>query len=239
MRHAARSHPGAREVGSGAGAARAPAPARRPAPRRPRMGDAAVARSGWLGGVGRRPRPSQPRGRGRALRRPSAPRCAGTGPVSGRGHAGGAGRGRAVSSARYGSTRDRKRCRGRRRWTRTMTTRPTTRPMPPTYFAAATRAAMVLAALRAPYRGRSSPVNAWWGTFDLAVSLFSGRPVDPPSDGFITRNSANGRADRGRLVAGRRALSARRVLRVCVPDADGVRVRHAGTAGGALGHGAR
>ncbi len=52
-------------------------------------------------------------------------------------------------------------------------------------------AALVLAALRAPYRGRSSPVNAWWGTFDLAVSLFSGRPVDPPSDGFITRNSAN------------------------------------------------
>jgi hypothetical protein len=59
------------------------------------------------------------------------------------------------------------------------------------YFAAATQAALVLAALRAPYRGRSSPVNAWWGSFDLAVSLFSGRPVDPPSDGFITRNAAN------------------------------------------------
>ena len=42
------------------------------------------------------------------------------------------------------------------------------------YFAAATRAALVLSALRAPYRGRSTPVNAWWGTFDLAVSLFSG-----------------------------------------------------------------
>ena len=38
--------------------------------------------------------------------------------------------------------------------------------------------------------GRSSPVNAWWGTFDLAVSLYSGRSVDPPSDGFIMRNSA-------------------------------------------------
>lgn len=59
------------------------------------------------------------------------------------------------------------------------------------YFAAATRAALVLAALRAPYRGRSSPVNAWWGTFDLAVSLFSGRPADPPSNDFIVRNSAN------------------------------------------------
>jgi hypothetical protein len=59
------------------------------------------------------------------------------------------------------------------------------------YFTAATQAALVLAALRAPYRGRSSPVNAWWGTFDLAVSIFSGRTVDPPSTDFIIRNSAN------------------------------------------------
>jgi hypothetical protein len=34
-------------------------------------------------------------------------------------------------------------------------------------------------------------VNAWWGTFDLAISLFSGRSVNPPSDDFIMRNSAN------------------------------------------------
>jgi hypothetical protein len=57
------------------------------------------------------------------------------------------------------------------------------------YFAAATRAALVLAAFRAPYRGRSTPVNAWWGSFDLAVSLFSGRPAEPPSDDFIMRNA--------------------------------------------------
>lgn len=60
-----------------------------------------------------------------------------------------------------------------------------------TYFAAATRAALVLAAVRAPYRGRSTPVNAWWGTFDLAVSLFSGRTAAPPSADFITRNSGD------------------------------------------------
>jgi hypothetical protein len=59
------------------------------------------------------------------------------------------------------------------------------------YFAAATRAAQVLAALRAPYRGRSTPVNAWWGSFDLAVSLFSGRQVEPPSRDFITRNAGD------------------------------------------------
>jgi hypothetical protein len=57
------------------------------------------------------------------------------------------------------------------------------------YVAAATRAALVLAELRAPFRGRSTPVNAWWGSFDLAVSLFSGRPADPPSDGFLMRNA--------------------------------------------------
>ena len=57
------------------------------------------------------------------------------------------------------------------------------------YFAAATQAALVLAAYRAPYRGRSTPVNAWWGSFDLAVSLFSGASADPPSQDFIMRNA--------------------------------------------------
>jgi Family of unknown function (DUF5996) len=58
-----------------------------------------------------------------------------------------------------------------------------------TYFETATRAALVLAEFRAPYRGRKTPVNAWWGSFDLAVSLFSGQPAEPPSNDFIMRNS--------------------------------------------------
>ena len=57
------------------------------------------------------------------------------------------------------------------------------------YFVAATYASLVLAAFRAPYRGRSTPVNAWWGSFDLAVSLFSGQPALPPSNDFIMRNA--------------------------------------------------
>jgi Family of unknown function (DUF5996) len=57
------------------------------------------------------------------------------------------------------------------------------------YFAAATRAALVLAAFRAPYRGRATPVNAWWGSFDLAVNLFSGRAAQPPASGYIMRNA--------------------------------------------------
>jgi hypothetical protein len=57
------------------------------------------------------------------------------------------------------------------------------------YFAAATRAALVLSEYRAPFRGRSTPVNAWWGSFDLAVSLFSGAPAEPPASDFIMRNA--------------------------------------------------
>ncbi|WP_327092204.1 DUF5996 family protein [Nonomuraea sp. NBC_01738] len=57
------------------------------------------------------------------------------------------------------------------------------------YFAMATRAALVLADYRAPFRGRSTPVNAWWGSFDLSVSLFSGEPAVPPARDFITRNA--------------------------------------------------
>ncbi len=59
------------------------------------------------------------------------------------------------------------------------------------YFDAATQAALVLAALRAPFRGRSTPVNAWWGSFDLALNLFSGRAAEPPSQDFSMRNSMN------------------------------------------------
>jgi len=57
------------------------------------------------------------------------------------------------------------------------------------YFTAATYVALALAAFRAPYRGRSTPVNAWWGSFDLAVNLFSGLPAEPPSEDFIMRNA--------------------------------------------------
>ena len=60
-----------------------------------------------------------------------------------------------------------------------------------TYFAAASSAALVLAALRGPFRGRSSPVDAWWGSFDLAVHFLNGRPANPPGHDFIKRNSDN------------------------------------------------
>jgi hypothetical protein len=60
-----------------------------------------------------------------------------------------------------------------------------------TYFVAATQAALVLEEFRAPFRGRATPVNAWWGTFDLAVALFNGKPAKPPGDDFIVRNAGD------------------------------------------------
>ena len=107
-----------------------------------------------------------------------------------------------------------------------------------TYFAAATHAALVLSALRAPYRGRASPVNAWWGTFDLAVSLFSGESVDPPSNDFIMRNSANAQQIEIGWWPGDARYPQRRVLRVRVPGAGRHRERADVTAIRALGHGA-
>ena len=91
------------------------------------------------------------------------------------------------------------------------------------YFAAATQAALVLAALRAPYRGRSTPVNAWWGSFDLAVSLFSGQPVEAVGGGLHHAQRRGCRAGRDRVVARRCALPESGLLRLRVPAARGVR----------------
>ncbi len=57
------------------------------------------------------------------------------------------------------------------------------------YFAAATEAAIALTSFGAPFRGRRTPINAWWGSFDLALNLFSGSEAAPPSDDFIMRNA--------------------------------------------------
>ena len=46
----------------------------------------------------------------------------------------------------------------------------------------------VLKEHRAGFRGKTSPVHLFWGTFDLTYSRFSGRPVEVPADAdVITR----------------------------------------------------
>jgi hypothetical protein len=45
---------------------------------------------------------------------------------------------------------------------------------------------------RARFRGKTSPVHFWWGTFDLAYARFSGRPLEPPPGaGVIERYGAD------------------------------------------------
>jgi hypothetical protein len=46
---------------------------------------------------------------------------------------------------------------------------------------------LVLKEHRGRFRGKVSPASFWWGTFDLAVARFSGRPVQPPEGSGIIR----------------------------------------------------
>src|SRR5262249_33062545 len=45
-----------------------------------------------------------------------------------------------------------------------------------------TSSAVVLSSFRSRFIGKCSPVHFFWGSFDLAVTRFSGRPAPPRSD---------------------------------------------------------
>jgi hypothetical protein len=58
------------------------------------------------------------------------------------------------------------------------------------YFDALTRVAAVLHEYRAEFAGRTTPVQFFWGTFDLTNARYSGAPADPePTADFIMRRS--------------------------------------------------
>ena len=51
-----------------------------------------------------------------------------------------------------------------------------------------TRVGAVFEQFRSGFRGKQTPVDLWWGTFDLSVARYSGRPASPPFDrGVIER----------------------------------------------------
>src|SRR5438552_2180412 len=62
--------------------------------------------------------------------------------------------------------------------------------------------------LRAGFAGKASPVHFWWGSFDLAVSLFSGREAPPHAGGLpglpdrITREAYSHEVASGGFWAG-------------------------------------
>ena len=60
------------------------------------------------------------------------------------------------------------------------------------FHQALTRVDATLKAYRASFRGRTTPVHFFWGSFDLAVTRYSGRPAQPaPGAGVIERMSGD------------------------------------------------
>jgi hypothetical protein len=58
------------------------------------------------------------------------------------------------------------------------------------FFHALAQADLALKEHRARFRGRTSPVHFFWGSFDLALTRYSGRPAEaPPGAGLIARKS--------------------------------------------------
>ena len=145
VRHAARAHAGARQAGGGARAARAGAAARGAAPDRARLGDAAAAGAGRLRRArGRRSTCARTRrwsstatgARGASRSRPTGRSARSRASCSAR---------CARSPGRSRSTPRRRRCRGACRSTRTSEHASYDPDQVASYFAAATRAALVLA----------------------------------------------------------------------------------------------
>jgi hypothetical protein len=54
------------------------------------------------------------------------------------------------------------------------------RPWVEKFFRVLVSVDTVLRKHRAPFRGRHTPSQLWWGTFDLGYSRYSGKPVTPP-----------------------------------------------------------
>jgi hypothetical protein len=57
------------------------------------------------------------------------------------------------------------------------------------FFQTLLRADEALREHRAPFRGRHTPVQFFWGTFDLAYARYSGRPATPPPGDAIIRGA--------------------------------------------------
>ena len=82
-----------------------------------------------------------------------------------------------------------------------------------------TRVAAVFDRFREGFRGRQTPVDLWWGTFDLSVARYSGRAASPPFDrGAIEREAMAAEESLGGFLARRRAVARAGVLLVHLPQ---------------------
>src|SRR5215217_3438239 len=82
---------------------------------------------------------------------------------------------------------------------------------------------------RAGFAGKSSPVQLWWGAFDLAVSRFSGRKAPPHPGGMpglpdrITREAYSHEVASGGLWAGGATAAEPFFYSYIYPEPDGYR----------------
>ncbi|MEO6226116.1 MAG: DUF5996 family protein [Sphingomicrobium sp.] len=82
---------------------------------------------------------------------------------------------------------------------------------------------------RAGFAGKASPVHFWWGSFDLAVSLFSGRPAPPHPGGLpglpdrITREAYSHEVASGGFWAGGVVAAEPFFYSYVYPEAEGYR----------------
>ena len=76
---------------------------------------------------------------------------------------------------------------------------------------------------RAPYRGRHTLVNVWWGSCDLAYSRYSGRPAaPPPHSGYIMRHSMDAEEISAGFWAGDDRYAAPAFYAYVYPKPDGI-----------------
>ena len=87
----------------------------------------------------------------------------------------------------------------------------------------------VFARFRAGFAGKASPVHFWWGSFDLAVSFFSGRPAPPHPGGMpglpdrITREAYSHEVASGGFWAGGVTAAEPFFYSYIYPEPDGYR----------------
>src|SRR5437868_962202 len=55
------------------------------------------------------------------------------------------------------------------------------------FFSVLSAIDLVLKEHRARFRGKTSPVSFFWGTFDLVLTRYSGRAVEPPAGAGVIR----------------------------------------------------
>jgi hypothetical protein len=87
----------------------------------------------------------------------------------------------------------------------------------------------VFARFRAGFSGKASPVHFWWGSFDLAVSRFSGRKAPPHPGGLpglpdrITREAYSDEVSSAGFWAGGVTVAEPFFYSYLYPEADGFR----------------